>query len=296
MKPLTSFASLGLMALGGCNAIRLQLLREDISWLEEGINNPLPTEERKTVYIGLKALSIPNQQVHLPFQNQLICEKLKVVESTTIIDRTLDALLGEIPDFFYPYTLSHNHGPPIKCPQEIVLKHGNTKVIAHQLDRAEWMDAKKKAVDLIPYQSFSGLKWFDDGIRYFPSSFSLKAKWFEGTTLTIFADALKKGAEIHLQMPSNNRPFIVTSKEPSRLLEEMKDQAIQLKRNALIDTIGALALGLGAFAWKKRNIVPWRRLANDSKVRKVSGYIGLAVAAWTVYKNQTWIKKIPQKA
>jgi hypothetical protein len=296
VAPLAYFGSVALLTLGCLSAMRAKSIRFKASCLEEGINNPLPFEEGKTAYVGLRALCSAQQVTFFPNQKNVLFGRLHIIHSTSEIDHTLDALSGEIPQLIYPFTLIHQAVAPINGPKKLILTHAKTKIIAHNLDLAEWIGTTKGAIHLIPDHPFAGLQWADVKTEFIPSAYTLKAEWFEGNELTLFAEAIKKGTEVHLHKPSDYYPFIATTQEPAQLLGALKVKAHQSSRDAKLYTIAAASLGLGAFAWQKRNAINWKHLATDPQLRKIYSCMGFSLITWCAYENQSIIRRIPRKA
>lgn len=188
-------------------------------------------------------------------QNRLPVGQLHVIKSPSVIDYTLEVLGGEIPEFIDLLKQPDDTFTLTNFPKEITLTHLKTKIIAHDLHLAKWIRPIKDEV-------------------------------------IIFADAVKKGAEIHLHKPSDNRPFIATTEEPSQLIREMRVKAHQSKRNAKLYTISAVGLGVGTFTWKKRNNVQWIRIATNGTLKKTAACVSLAAVLWTAYENQSWIQRV----
>ena len=222
----------GLYGYAGVKASEAIQARKTALRLEQAVNNPIPIQDGQTAYVAIRCLGLAQTSSWFPTEKVVLVGRFFIAKAT----RSSNPMI--------------NVTNSVCLPQELSLTYNGQEVIVHHLDLADW-DGSLKTVTTIhsPNDTSILLKEFnletDLSTRY-----KLKAEWFEGNQLTLFAQATRIGNRLYLKQPQKDSPFIATTMEPRAYAASIKDHSLRLQKQAQDGVLLATLIGSATNAYR----------------------------------------------
>jgi hypothetical protein len=215
----------GLYGYAGVKASQAMNYRKTASQLEKGVNNPIPKQEDQTAYVAMKCMGASQTSSWFPTDKEVLVGRFFFAKATHGLDPVVNVTNS------------------VCLPQELYLTCDSQEVIVHHLDLADWDGSKKTVTTLHSPEDISILLKEFNIEADLATKYKLKAEWFEGNQLTIFAQATRIENRLYLRQPQNDDPFIVTTEEPSAYAASIRSRSMRLQNQA---TTGALLAMIGS--------------------------------------------------
>jgi hypothetical protein len=264
--------------------------------LEQGISNALPEEEGKAVYVALKCIGEPLALPQFPTYRKILAGRSRIAKSKTRYDTSVGITSGDKQDLIITSIKRTDLTEASKnYPEELLLQYGNTQVVVNNLDLATWIDSEKVTNVQNPLEAAVQLRAFGMEPDFKANNYAIEMEWFTGRSITIFAEAKRKGDVIHLNKPECKIPFIATTQEPGYYAERVRSLQNQRKEKARRYFLEALGVGIGTGALQISDDHRWVQIAEKLRVKKITAFVGIIALGWLANEKLQFVQKLPSK-
>ncbi|MFV0341070.1 MAG: hypothetical protein ACK5MA_10685 [Parachlamydiaceae bacterium] len=223
----------GLYGYAGVKASQAMNARKTALQLEQAVNNPIPKQEDQTAYVAIRCLGLAETSSWFPTEKGVLVGRFFMAKATRSSNPTINVTNS------------------VCFPQELSLTFHGQEVIVHHLDLADWDGSLKTATTRHSPEETSILLNAYNLETDLSTRYKLKAEWFEGNQLTLFAQATRIGNRLYLKQPHDGRsPFIATTQEPSAYAASIKSHSLHLQKQAQNGALLATLIGSATNAYR----------------------------------------------
>lgn len=241
-----------------------------ISPLEKALKNDLPDADGKTSYVVLECMGTPSSFSLLPQGSSALVGRVHIQKQKSHIDLGVGSSMdGKSGGVFTATPRKESSAIQMSFVEPAVLNSSSGPVVLHQLDFAKWDGASKKEDSYTPQQAAIPLRALNLQPDLLADHYQITIDSFENDHLFVFGEATKRGKEIHMNLPSNDFPFLVIKEDPQTFVTRKKLEAQKASRDATTCAFSSAALGTGTRCFQLIEESRWHSQFHQFRLEKM---------------------------